>query len=111
MPRYVWHDGEWRETVKAAPRPRLAIIGDKMQAARHPVTGQMVDSKSRAREITRAHGYVELGNDAEAEFSRPREFDATGLEQMVAESAQAWDQGFRPELEQPLEGDMRMISE
>lgn len=43
--------------------PSPHFISDTMQAAEHPCTGQMIDSKSRFERITRDHGCVTIGND------------------------------------------------
>lgn len=39
------------------------VIDDTMPACEHPCTGEMMDSKSRFREVTKAFGCVEVGND------------------------------------------------
>jgi hypothetical protein len=63
--KYVWHNGAWLNVTGYRPAPRKTpyIIRDGMAAAVHPATGQVLDSKSQFREITRAHGLVEVGND------------------------------------------------
>lgn len=40
------------------------IISDSMDALRHPITQEMMDSKSRFRAVTKSHGCVEVGNDS-----------------------------------------------
>lgn len=45
------------------PVARPQIITDSMDAVRHPVTGQYMDSKSEFRKITRAAGCEEMGNE------------------------------------------------
>lgn len=49
---------------EASPEPRLHVIQDSMDAVAHPVTGRLMDSKSAFREVTKAAGCVEMGNDA-----------------------------------------------
>ena len=61
--RYIWHPEGWLEVPWTLPAPRVALISDTMQAARHQVTGEVLDSKSRFRQATRDAGCVELGND------------------------------------------------
>lgn len=39
------------------------VIQDSMDATWHPVTGEMIDSKSRFRRRTKESGCEELGND------------------------------------------------
>ena len=71
--KYVWHNGAWLDVTGWKPPPRKTpyIIRDSMAAAMHPATGQTLDSKSRFREITRAHGLVEVGNDTPTTPTKP----------------------------------------
>lgn len=78
MTRYVWWDGQWEVVQRETPTPRLAIISDTMNALRHPVSGQILDSKSQFRAATRAAGCVELGNDAPI-VTKPRQTDRKAL--------------------------------
>ena len=53
---------------KAAPLiarddPRVYVIGDVMEPAKHMATGRIHDSKAKFRADTRASGCVEAGND------------------------------------------------
>ncbi len=48
------------------------IIKDRMRPLLHPCTGQMIDSKSRFRKITKAHGCVEVGGSF-AEHKKQRD--------------------------------------
>jgi len=43
--------------------PCPMVISDQMEAAEHPCTGAMIDSKSRFERITREHGCVTIGDD------------------------------------------------
>ena len=40
-----------------------SVIQDSMEPTWHPCTGEKIDSKSRFRQITKAHGCVEVGNE------------------------------------------------
>lgn len=51
------------------------IIDDTMDAALHPCTGEMIESKSKFREITRAHGCEEVGNERLDYYSNNRKPD------------------------------------
>lgn len=91
--KFVWHDGKWVDVTGWRPPPRKApyIIRDSMDYAIHPATGEMLDSKSKFREITRAHGLVEVGNDCPTSPTKPtlsraeRKRDiATAIEQLEA---------------------------
>ena len=39
------------------------VISDTMTGTWHPCTGQYMDSKSKFRAVTKAHGAVEVGNE------------------------------------------------
>lgn len=43
--------------------PRVYVIGDVMEPAKHMATGRIHDSKAKFRADTRATGCVEAGND------------------------------------------------
>ena len=64
--KFVWMDGRFVDVTNwSRPAPKFpAIHRDTMDALVHPATGERYDSKSRFREVTKAHGMVELGNDA-----------------------------------------------
>lgn len=49
--------------LNARTDPRVYVIGDVMDPARHMGTGRMHDSKAKFRADTRATGCVEAGND------------------------------------------------
>lgn len=70
--KYIWHEGQWCEAVRAPPRKRLAIITDGMGPLMHPVTGKVMDSKAAFRAATRAAGYEEVGNEIAAHLAPPR---------------------------------------
>jgi hypothetical protein len=61
----------------AGPRIEKAdafyVISDTLpRQMKHPGTGEMIDSKSRFRQATRASGCVEVGTDPSASKPRPR---------------------------------------
>lgn len=43
--------------------PKVYVISDTMDPARHMATGRVFDSKSKFRAETRASGCIEVGND------------------------------------------------
>ena len=70
--RYVWNGQNWvtvRERNHDFGAP--AVISDHMEPLLHPVSGEIIDSKSRFRAVTRENGCVELGNDAPMAQNRP----------------------------------------
>lgn len=86
MPRttFVWRDGALIEKHLAPPQSGVFhFISDTMDAVAHPCTGKLMDSKSEFRKVTRAHGCIEMGNDAPT--SAPaRGYDSGGLKQDIA---------------------------
>jgi hypothetical protein len=46
-----------------APYVQSDRLGRGINGLWHPITGQMIDSKSQFRAITKAHGCVEVGNE------------------------------------------------
>lgn len=96
--QYVWNGGEWVDVTgwKRPPRKTPYIIRDGMEPMVHQATGEVFDSKSRFREVTKAHGLVEIGNEKPTMPTKPvmsraeRKKDiATAIEQLEA--------GYRPE--------------
>ncbi len=59
---------KWSPITPNAPVERLPnvapyVISDTMDHTWHPVTGQMIDSKAKFRQITRSAGCDEVGNE------------------------------------------------
>jgi hypothetical protein len=48
-----------------------SVIQDSMNSTWHPITGEMIDSKSKFRKITKSHGCIEVGNEEQKQ--RPPE--------------------------------------
>jgi len=68
---YVMRNGKLVLKAHASPlirsvEPRVYVIGDVMDAAKHPATGRMHDSKAKFRADTRAMGCIEVGTDPAA---------------------------------------------
>lgn len=95
--KYVWHAGEWVDVTDWRPPPRKTpyIIRDGMDAAVHPATGQVFDSKSRFREVTKAHGLVEVGTDTMQTNHNPARELAASRKQDIAEAFQMVEQGYQ----------------
>ena len=93
------------------PAPRVHIISDHMAATLHPATGARLESKSEFRRLTRDNGFVELGNDAFAEASRPREFSHDGqVKADIVEAIQMLNQGYTPPPLDTADSDTRMYA-
>lgn len=95
--RYVWHNGEFVDVTDWRPPPRKfpAIIRDNMDAMVHPATGETMDSKSRFREVTKAHGLVEVGNDYVTNVKPPIETAETRKKD-IAEAITMLESGYTP---------------
>jgi hypothetical protein len=109
MTRYVWHDGHWLAAPKRAPgTPSFpGIIRDHMDAVQHPCTGEILESKSAFRALTRAHGCVEMGNDAP--IAPPQyQVDRKELRADIANALQQHEQGYRPAPSEHLATDARI---
>jgi hypothetical protein len=50
--------------------PKIHLIRDEMEPLRHMATGQMFDSKSEFRKVTKSLGLTEYGNDSS--LTQPR---------------------------------------
>jgi hypothetical protein len=92
--KFIWHGGEWRDVTNAKRAPRVGpyIVTDGMKACFHPATGEMMDSKSAFRRVTRDHGLTEVGNDAPA-MTAPA---PSGVAHDVAQAYQMLEQGYTP---------------
>jgi hypothetical protein len=51
------------EYYRAPTGQAPGVIQDSMDATAHPCTGELMDSKSAFRRVTKAHGCVEVGSD------------------------------------------------
>lgn len=63
---YVYREGRGvipKDQAESRDYASAMVIRDSMDDLRHPITGEMIDSKSKFRQITKAHGAIELGND------------------------------------------------
>jgi hypothetical protein len=91
--------GEW-QAIKAEKAPpsaaSIVVLEDTMPMTWHPVNGQYYDSKSKFRQVTKAHGCVEAGNDLKTKdggfrglYSRPKQ---ESIREAIAKAAR----GDRP---------------
>lgn len=89
MPRQRWTGipGEWVEVDKSSSGGFHSVIADEMPPTYHPATGEMITSKSKFRDVTRASGCVEMGNEAPKAPSAPRSNEA--LKRDIAEAMDA----------------------
>ena len=94
---YVWNGETFVDVTgwKRPPQRFPSIRRDTMEAAIHPATGELMDSKSRFREVTKAHGLVEVGNDYLTNLN-PRTDDVKSRKQDIATAIEMVEQGYRP---------------
>ena len=91
MARFIWHNDQWVPAVRAVRVSAFpAIIRDQMDATWHPATGEMVESKSQFRAITKARGYEEVGNDTAPLFERPAPAPDPTIERDIAIDHGLW---------------------
>lgn len=95
--KYVWHEGSFVDVTDWTPPPRKTpyIVRDSMEHAMHPATGEMMDSKSRFREVTRAHGLVEVGNDWRTSQTTPQ-LTRADRKRDIADAIQQLESGYVP---------------
>ena len=95
--KYVWHEGTFVDVTDWKPTPRKTpyIVRDSMEHAMHPATGEMMDSKSRFREVTRAHGLVEVGNDWRTSQTKPR-LTRADRKRDIAAAMEQIESGYTP---------------
>lgn len=70
--------------------PRPMVIRDTMDAMVHPVTGEVFESKTAFRDVTKAHGLTEVGNER---FSPRADIEPDGLEDDIRAAYQMLENG------------------
>jgi hypothetical protein len=69
MQRMCKSCGNWHDLEEPWPCPRTQktqafyVISDTMAPTKHMATGEILDSKARFRQATRAAGCIEIGNE------------------------------------------------
>lgn len=112
---YVWNGETFVDvTGWVRPKPKFpAIHRDGMDALVHPATGETFDSKSRFREVTRAHGLVEVGTEARNYVNNQKapKDTAKARKKAVADAYTMLEQGYRPPPNESLAewGETRML--
>lgn len=81
---------------KTAPQSH-AVHQDSMDACVHPCTGEMIDSKSKFRQITRAHGCTEVGDQKIPAASSRGQMPSEMGREHVERAKQKVEAGYRPE--------------
>jgi hypothetical protein len=109
---YVWNGETFVDvTGWVRPKPKFpAIHRDNMDALVHPATGKVFDSKSRFREVTKAHGLTEVGNDYRNN-QKPSVEPKDARKKVIAEAITALEQGYTPPPNETLSdwGETRML--
>lgn len=83
---WVWRNGKLIPKGETEVEVRTTIINDEMPSTVHPATGQRFTSKKRFREMTRAAGCVEVGDQ---KFEAPKPTEISGVKESLIAS---WDQ-------------------
>jgi hypothetical protein len=94
--KFVW-DGRTFVDVTGWKRPPSrfpAIHRDTSEPMVHPATGEVFDSKSRFREVTKAHGLVEVGTDNLTNLN-PRRADVQSRKKDIAQAIEMVEQGYQ----------------
>jgi hypothetical protein len=93
---YVW-DGRTFVDVTGWKRPPSrfpAIHRDTSEPMVHPATGEVFDSKSRFRAVTKQHGLVEVGTDNLTNLN-PRRADVQSRKKDIAQAIEMVEQGYQ----------------
>jgi hypothetical protein len=69
---WVWRNGKLIPKGETEVEVRTTIINDEMPSTVHPANGQRFTSKRKFREMTRAAGCVEVG-DQKFDTPKPKE--------------------------------------
>lgn len=78
---YAWIDlGDGRQVyrkleepkAKRSPLPAPCAISDVMEPTQHMCNGEYYTSKAKFREVTKAHGCIEVGNDPSRLRKKPK---------------------------------------
>jgi hypothetical protein len=93
---YVWNGQTFVDVTgwKRAPSRFPAIHRDTSEPMVHPATGEVFDSKSRFRAVTKQHGLVEVGTDNLTNLN-PRRADVKSRKQDIAQAMQMVEQGYQ----------------
>ncbi len=95
MPRavFVYRDGQMVPKSEARPLNASAnVIRDQMDPTIHHATGELIDSKSKFRQITKAAGCIEVGNEKVSPPARP----PPDLKDAAGRAYQMVRDGYRP---------------
>jgi hypothetical protein len=93
---YVWNGQTFVDVTgwKRPPSRFPAIHRDTSEPMVHPATGEVFDSKSRFRAVTKQHGLVEVGTDNLTNLN-PRRADVKSRKQDIAQAMQMVEQGYQ----------------
>lgn len=109
-------DGKWQCVEESKSQPgQLAqepqgpeaphVIPDDMPPTQHPCDQQFYTSKAKFRDVTRAHGKVEVGNEYDAFMGMKPTHEKRPVSESIKDSLQ-----FHQALEGKSEGERREIA-
>jgi len=99
---YVMRNGQLvpKAVAYGAPAEGVApgIISDSFKegALWHPITGQMIDSKSHFRRVTRDHGGEEVGTEVQKDRRQYIDGDARHYRDAAGRALNMLKNGYRP---------------
>jgi len=93
---FVYRDGKLVPKSEAAPLYLAPmVIRDGQNPVIHPATGEMVDSKSKMRQITKDAGCIEIGT---SDFPKPQPQSDRQMRDAVGRAIQMVKEGYKPSL-------------
>lgn len=95
MPTFVMRRGKLVPIERAEPLIQVLgeapyVIGDHMAPTKHMCDGNFYESKAKFREVTKAHGCIEVGNESST-LLKPRKLITLSKEKRVADIKRAID--------------------
>lgn len=94
--RFVYRDGAWVDAATIEVKPSIHVQDDTMQPLEHPADGNVYDSRSKFREVTKAHNCVEMGNDRMPKIGET--WRKRPIEDIQREVKENYDKSVRGEL-------------
>ena len=92
---WVWRDGKMVLKEQASHRMGIYVIRDTIDETWHPSDGKYYTSKSKFRQVTKAHGGIEVGNEKQV----TRQTWNRVTREDVAKAVQMVNNGYRPRVE------------
>lgn len=86
-----------RQAPARSDLPVPYVVSDHMEPVQHPCTGEFFTSKRMFREVTKAHGCIEVGNDPARLRPRPKpKPDRKAIRKSIQKAFEMHASGVRP---------------